>query len=209
MVEHCVRVCINHFEIKSAQKWGFKMNKLFETFLNKSGKEKITIVILIGILLLVIALPSDKKSTKNENESVKLTESEDNTDDTSEYEAYIESRLENVLSMVDGVGDVKALVVLKNSKEKIIAADESSKTEITADADGSSKNTQSKDITNIYYDTNSNSQPYVRLENMPEVEGVVIVAKGGGDGVVAAEITSAIEALLGIPAHKIKVLKMS
>ena len=39
-------------------------------------------------------------------------------------------------------------------------------------------------------------------------EGVIIVAKGGDNGTVATEITNAIEALLGLPAHKIKVLKM-
>ena len=36
-----------------------------------------------------------------------------------------------------------------------------------------------------------------------------IVAKGGGDGNVCADITAAAEALLGVPAHKIKVLKMN
>ncbi len=47
------------------------------------------------------------------------------------------------------------------------------------------------------------------MENMPEIEGVVVVAQGGGEPTVVSEITSAIEALLGVPAHKIKVLKMS
>ena len=49
----------------------------------------------------------------------------------------------------------------------------------------------------------------MKNENMPEVEGVMIVAQGGGDGVIAANITSAVESLLGVPVHKIKVLKMS
>ena len=62
---------------------------------------------------------------------------------------------------------------------------------------------------NIYYDTQEGSEPYVTKENMPEVEGIVIVAKGGGDGNVCADITAAAEALLGVPAHKIKGLKMN
>ena len=44
---------------------------------------------------------------------------------------------------------------------------------------------------------------------MPEIEGVIVAAQGGGDGTVEADITSAIEALLGVAAHKIKVMKMS
>jgi stage III sporulation protein AG len=39
--------------------------------------------------------------------------------------------------------------------------------------------------------------------------GVIIVAKGGDNGTVVTQITEAVEALLGLPAHKIKVLKMS
>ena len=35
-----------------------KWNRIFEKIQNKSGKEKITIVVLTGILLLVISLPT-------------------------------------------------------------------------------------------------------------------------------------------------------
>ncbi len=48
----------------------------------------------------------------------------------------------------------------------------------------------------------------VKINEDESIEGVIVVAGGGGNGTVSASITSAIEALLGIPAHKIKVLKM-
>lgn len=41
----------------------------------------------------------------------------------------------------------------------------------------------------------------------PELSGIVISADGGGNSVVKAEISGAMEALFGLPAHKIKVLK--
>ncbi len=44
-------------------------------------------------------------------------------------------------------------------------------------------------------------------EVSPEVTGVVISADGGGSPTVQAEISQAMEALFGIPSHKIKVLK--
>ena len=51
----------------------------------------------------------------------------------------------------------------------------------------------------------------VTVENTDDtaIGGVVIVAQGGDNGSVVSNITSALEALLGIPVHKIKVLKMS
>lgn len=41
----------------------------------------------------------------------------------------------------------------------------------------------------------------------PELSGIVISADGGGSAVVKAEISEAMEALFGLPSHKIKVLK--
>ena len=44
-------------------------------------------------------------------------------------------------------------------------------------------------------------------EMIPEVSGVIISADGGGSPIVQTEISQAMEALFGIPSHKIKVLK--
>ena len=41
----------------------------------------------------------------------------------------------------------------------------------------------------------------------PEIAGIIISASGGGNGSVQAEICGAMEALFGLPANKIKVLK--
>ncbi|MCD8249989.1 MAG: hypothetical protein LUC60_09110 [Lachnospiraceae bacterium] len=49
--------------------------------------------------------------------------------------------------------------------------------------------------------------PYVRSETNPQVEGVLIVAEGGDNGDVKADIIDAVQALFGIEAHKIKIMK--
>ena len=55
-----------------------KWNRIFEKIQNKSGKEKITIVVLTGILLLVISLPTGSKSGQTEtNEDVYKRQSVD------------------------------------------------------------------------------------------------------------------------------------
>ena len=41
----------------------------------------------------------------------------------------------------------------------------------------------------------------------PELSGIIISADGGGSAVVRGEISEALEALFGLPSHKIKVLK--
>ena len=44
---------------------------------------------------------------------------------------------------------------------------------------------------------------------MPSIEGIVVVAEGGGNATVAANISNAAMALFPVEAHKIIVVKMS
>jgi stage III sporulation protein AG len=189
-------------------------NRIFKNFLNKSGKEKITIIILTGILLLVISLPTgSKKSTTEDSKKTSETATQSEENVYSSYCEYLEKKLEDALKNVDGVGDVNVVITLKNTSQKVLATDsEISDSSVNeTDSSGGARSTTQHDSTstNIYYDTDDGSSPYVVMENMPEVEGVVITAKGGADGTVCCEITEAAEALLGVPVHKIKVLKMN
>ena len=71
--------------------------------LKKIGYDKIFVVILIGIMLVVMSMPAGKKT--------KLTEEKE----YDSYETYLENKLEESLSKIEGVGSVN--VVLKASKE--------------------------------------------------------------------------------------------
>jgi stage III sporulation protein AG len=190
-----------------------KWNRIFEKIQNKSGKEKITIVVLTGILLLVISLPTGSKSGQTETNENTQTRQTGLSESAKSYETVLEEKLEKALKKVEGVGEVSVVITLKNTSEKIIAADSDYSESVIQESDSAggvrSTTQQSGSTSNIYYDTQEGSEPYVTKENMPEVEGIVIVAKGGGDGNVCVDITAAAEALLGVPAHKIKVLKMN
>ena len=50
--------------------------------------------------------------------------------------------------------------------------------------------------------------PYIVKEKMPEIEGVVVIAEGGGNLLTANNIIDAVMALFDVPIHKIKVLEM-
>lgn len=48
-----------------------------------------------------------------------------------------------------------------------------------------------------------------KTNDTKEVTGVLVVCEGGDDKNLVAYITDAINGLLGVPVHKIKVMKMS
>lgn len=133
------------------------------------NKEKIIFLFCAGLLLFVLALPSEKEE---KTEPADLLVSYGNTDNekeemTGSYEEMLELRVQNILQGVEGVGEVEVMVALKG-EETVSMFDE---------------------------------------EPAQEVLGIIISADGGGSSVVKAEISEAMEALFGLPSHKIKVLK--
>ena len=128
------------------------------------------------------------------------------------YEEYVEKRLEKILADVDGVGKVKVMLSIRNSTEKVLAKDETySESEKKEDSDGSSNQTNDTQniSTHIFYDTSDGSRPYVVMENMPVIDGAIIVCEGGDNKELVNDITNAVYGLLNVPVHKIKVMKMS
>ncbi len=60
----------------------------------------------------------------------------------------------------------------------------------------------------MVYDTGDTRQPYVICRQMPKIEGVVVVAQGGGNAKTVTEISNAVMSLFPVEAHKV-VVKMS
>ncbi|MBQ8596243.1 MAG: stage III sporulation protein AG [Lachnospiraceae bacterium] len=135
-------------------------------------------------------------------------------DDMLSYAAYLESALEELLSDMDGAGRVKVMITMESSKETVLEKDVVSLREGTTEVDsaGGSRNTThiSNQEETVFSEAGSSLQtPYVKKVNAPRVQGVVVAAEGGQDTRVAKNITEAIQALFGIEAHKIKVVKMN
>lgn len=104
------------------------------------------------------------------------------------------------------------MITLKSGGQKIIEKDQSASSQTTEEEDsaGGTRTVEesTSDKTSIYeQDSDGSSTPYVSKELSPEIEGVVVIADGGGNAVVAQNITEAVQALFGVEAHKIKIMK--
>lgn len=172
-------------------------------------KSQLLILLLVGILLMIIVLPvpDGREGSEKENDQtiVKMA-------DTGDYEAYLEEKTARALQYVEGVGKVKVMITLKSSAQKIIEKDQQSSSQTTEEEDSQGGTRTSNDIssdkTSIYEQSSDGSQsPYVSKELTPEIEGVVVIADGGDNAVVVQNITEAVQALFGVEAHKIKIMK--
>ena len=197
----------------------------------KLSKNNFLIIILAGILLLVIVWPVQEKNVDTDaNADVQSGQLdskgdiinlhaggasnpyEDNwksEDELYTYASYLEASLEELLATMDGVGRVRVMITLENSGETIIEKDKSTERNSTTEVDsqgGSRNTTDFSDTEETVY--GENSIPYITKMMTPSVKGVVVSAQGGGNAKTAENISEAIQALFGIEAHKIKIVKM-
>ena len=185
------------------------------------GKTQLLILLLAGILLLVIILPVPEASEGGTAETGWTSENADagaggNSGEEfaalRDYEAYLEEKTARILKKVEGVGDVSVMITLKSDGQRIVEKDQSNSSQSTeeSDSEGGTRTIedQSSDRTSIYTQgADGTSAPYVSKELSPEIEGVAVIADGGDNAVTAQNITEAVQALFGVEAHKIKIMK--
>ena len=201
--------------------------KLLDRLTNgtKLEKDQCLIIILVGILLCVIALPTRKNDSESDisyiiNDTIDNNTTagdgdvyQENTDTSATYAGYWEERLEDALRYVDGVGHVRVLITMKESEHKIVGKDgpeEFSNTDETDAAGGSRTIEESRIEKSTIYtvDENGRNVPYVIKTISPTVEGVVVIAQGADMQGVQDNIIEAIQVLFDIDANKIKIVKM-
>lgn len=184
----------------------------------KLQKDQCLIIILVGVLLCVIAIPVEKKDSESDLSNI-IDDTIDNhtdqeiTDDTSDYAGYWEQKLEEALRYVEGVGKVRVLITLQNSEHKIVEKDGPEEYTNTdeADAAGGTRilGESRLDKSTIYTsDGQGGNVPYVVMTIEPVVEGVVVIAQGADQMNVRENIIEAIQVLFDIDANKIKIVKM-
>ena len=193
----------------------------------KGNKEKVIFLFCSGLLLFVISLPNGKTTdsglrtgtvevvadVSGDDESTALEDTGEEAaakEESGSYEEKLEQRIRELLKNVDGVGEADVMVVLKSSEERIWHVDKSSTSSVTEESgadSGSSRIIREEDQSESTVLDGKSQSPVMEKEVKPEISGVVISADGGGSAVIRAEITEAMEALLGLPANKIKVMK--
>ncbi len=187
------------------------MKEEIKTLIEKKkwkGKELMIVIVIVGVLFAVLAIPTDKDREKEmiiEEPAAEL----DNYSPAA-YEEELENRLEEILSQMEDVGRVEVMITLESSTREVVEKDISTQQSSSDKGGEADVNTSlDKEETTVYSDTNEGSVPYVVQEIYPRVEGVLVVAEGGDNSSVNLAITDAIQALFGVDVHKIKIVKMN
>lgn len=119
-------------------------NKLFK-YLPK--KNQWVLILLVGILLVVIAMPTTSNILPQADMGLESEETD---------ASNMEKKLENMLEKIKGVGEVHVMITFKEEQQ---------------------------------------------------VEGILVIADGGGNPVIIRNITEVVQALFDVDSHKIKVIE--
>lgn len=187
-----------------------------QDFMQKIKEKKLKrsdwlILVLAGILILIIALPTDTKEKKQAEKSKENISKENNTMEASKDE--IERKLEDILEKIDGAGDVKVMITYQDSGTQVVEKDKNTSENSLEESDStggvrSTKEQQLQEST-VYEEADAGNTPFVSKELLPKVEGILIVASGGDNQKVKQNISEAVFALFQVEAHRIKIVKMS
>lgn len=147
------------------------------------------IVILAGVLLML--LPERKTDTLHD---VKQEDTEPAVSQS------IEQRLAQVLSKVDGAGQVAVMITTAAGEEVIYQTD----TNMTM---GENTNTTQSDTVTVT-DTQRDQTGLIRQVNPPIYQGALIVCEGADSPTVRFAIVEAVSKITGLGADRISVMKM-
>lgn len=187
-----------------------------QDFMQKIKEKKLKrsdwlILVLAGILILIIALPTDTRGKKQAEEAKENISKENNTMEASKDE--IEQKLEDILEKIDGAGEVKVMITYQDSGTQVVEKDKNTSANSVEESDStggvrSTKEQQLQEST-VYEEADAGNTPFVSKELLPKVEGILIVASGGDNQKVKQNISEAVLALFQVEAHRIKIVKMS
>ena len=157
-----------------------------ETPPEKSGKLKFLLIAAgaaLGILLLVLGGGGWlSKSTAEESEKTDTPEK----DELILYQSYLEERVRTLCESVEGVESVTAAVTLAGSFESVYA------TELS---DGNEEY--------VILGSGASASALFLSRSTPEISGIGIVCRGGGNATIRQELTALLSAAFHISSNRI------
>lgn len=137
-------------------------------------------LLVLGIGLVLMMLPSGNVQTEPPKQTISAQEPE------------LAQTLSEILSQIDGAGDVSVLLTPASGKETLYQTN---------------KNGEHCD-TVIISDSSRNEAGLIRQVNPPVYLGAIVICEGGDKPAVRLAIVDAVSKVTGLGADRISVLKM-
>lgn len=160
-----------------------KINEILKVFKNKHIRV-LGVIFIIGIVLMLSVGEKPKNKAEEVKESISTLSDEE--------------RLEDILSEIDGAGDVSVMITYYGTAEKDIAYETK-----TNKSGNEERNEESEDKKAVMRD----GEPMIVKEIYPKVKGVIVAANGANSITVRQAIIEAVTAVMDVPTHRVCIYK--
>lgn len=127
-----------------------------------------------------------------------------------DYEREYESQLKEALDEMLGVNDVRVVVNIDSTEEKVLEKNKVTKNQITdeTDTNGGKRKVQDSSVDEqlVIIRNGDKEGPIVVQTKKPEIRGVLVVARGADNMQVKRWIVEAVTRALGVPSFRVAVM---
>lgn len=185
---------------------------------SKKKIENLMVFLVILIITLVVINyiwngGEETDNIKNTDSNKQLAETSQNTVEAGNTTSNIKEELEEILSNISGVGKVKVMITYSETSKIVPIYNEESTEENTEeiDSEGGTRTVTQTDVKKevVYEENDGNKTLITQSTTSPEIEGAIITAEGADNSQIKTDIIQAVEAVTGLPTHRIQVFKMS
>ena len=183
---------------------------------NGNNKKKIENLVFLLVILIITVISinviwnGDKKKEDDTSTESNTKQLAKNNNDT-KNETTLESKLENILSKINGVGKADVMLTYTESTQMVPVYNKTEKTSNTDESDsgGGTRKIQESDVSQevVYEDENGKNVIATQKTINPKIEGAIITAEGASNPRIKTSIIQAVEAATGLSTHKIQVFE--
>ena len=141
----------------------------------------ILLILAAGVVLMVIPTGNSETTVKSQTDDYKLRESK-----------AIHQELSELLSNVDGAGEVQVMLTVSQGQQTIFQEETSNASVQTV----------------IITDADRNESGLIVQVNAPVYQGAIVLCQGADDPSVRLNITEAVSKVTGLGTNQIAILKM-
>lgn len=192
-----------------------KFKKLFKNEGDNKKKIENLIFLLVVLVITIISInviwkddDSSKSETKNTNKQLANI---DNNNISISNEDNLETKLENILEKINGVGNVDVMLTYTESTQIVPIYNKTEKTTNTNESDsgGGTRKIEESDVSQeVVYQAKDGKDTIATQKTVsPKIEGAIITAQGAGNSTIKTNIIQAVEAATGLATHKIQVFE--
>lgn len=203
--------------------------KQLKKIIEKLGTDRLAILLIGGLLLLVVTIPTKKEDEQSVLYATKQNQSQSQNGSSNTYKSgfkmsgnaletydlysgYLENKLCSILQNMNGAGKVEVFITLHDAGSTIVEKDISYRRNNDSKNEGgtTTSSAEYEDTQETVYtvDENGNDVPFVAKQILPSIEGILIVAEGGDNAKVKNQMKEAVLSLFELDEHKITIVKM-